>query len=40
MPNCTFETRKLTPLGTMFKNGVECKSDLIAFNDSVQSPDQ
>ena len=40
MPNCTFENRKLTPLGAMFKNGVKCNLDLIAFNDSVQSADQ
>ncbi len=39
LPNISFEPRKPIPLGTMFKNGVECLSGIIVFQDVVQSPD-
>ena len=39
LPNYTFEPRKPVPLGTMFKNGAECKSGLIVFQDVVMDPE-
>ena len=39
LPNITFEPRKPIPIGTMFKNGVECISGMIVFQDIVQAPD-
>ena len=35
LPNISFEPRKPVPLGTMFKNGVECISGIFAFQDVV-----
>ena len=35
LPNTSFEPRKPVPLGTMFKNGVECISGIFAFQDVV-----
>ena len=35
LPNITFEPRKPVPLGTMFKNGAECITGIIAFQDIV-----
>jgi hypothetical protein len=39
LPNFTFEPRKPIPLGTMFRNGVECISGLLVFQDVVQNPE-
>ena len=39
LPNYTFEPRKPVPLGTMFRNGVECRSGCIVFQDIVQNPE-
>ena len=39
IPNITYEPRKPKPLGTMFRNGVECISGLVA-QDVVQLPEQ
>jgi hypothetical protein len=36
LPNYTFEKRKPVPLGTMFRNGVECITGMIVFQDIVQ----
>ncbi len=36
LPNYTFEPRKPVPLGTMFRNSVECLSGVIVFQDVVQ----
>jgi hypothetical protein len=33
LPNCTFEPRKPVPLGTMFRNGVECISGVLVVQD-------
>ena len=35
LPNISFEPRKPVPLGTMFKNGVECISGVFAYQDYV-----
>ena len=35
LPNISFEPRKPVPLGTMFKNGVECISGVFAYQDVV-----
>jgi len=39
LPNITFEPRKPTPLGTMFRNGAECFSGILVFQDAVQAPE-
>ena len=39
LPNYTFEARKPVPLGTMFRNSVECVSGCLAFQDVVQLPE-
>jgi hypothetical protein len=39
LPNYTFEPRKPIPLGTMFRNGVECISGILVFQDVVMNPD-
>ncbi len=39
LPNYTFEPRKPVPLGTMFRNGVECISGCISFQDIVMLPE-
>jgi hypothetical protein len=36
LPYYTFESRKPIPIGTMFKNGVECCVGCYAFQDVVQ----
>ena len=36
LPNYTFEPRKPVPLGTMFRNGVECISGVLVVQDVVQ----
>ena len=40
LPNYTFEPRKPVPLGTMFRNGVECISGVLVVQDVVQNPEQ
>jgi len=40
LPNYTFEPRKPVPLGTMFRNGVECISGVLVVQDIVQNPGQ
>jgi hypothetical protein len=40
LPNLTFEPRKPVPLGTQFKNGVECISGILAFQDPVIAPEK
>ena len=35
LPNISFEPRKPVPLGTMFKNRVECISGVFAYQDDV-----
>jgi hypothetical protein len=40
LPNYTFEPRKPIPLGTMFRNGAECITGILAFQDPVQLPEQ
>ena len=40
LPNYTFEPRKPIPLGTMFKNGVECITGVLVFQDIVQMKEQ
>jgi hypothetical protein len=39
LPNITFEPRKPTPLVTMFRNGAECFSGVLVFQDAVQAPE-
>jgi hypothetical protein len=39
LPNITFEPRKPVPLGTQFKNGIECLAGTMAFQDIVQAPE-
>jgi hypothetical protein len=39
LPNITWEPRKPISLGTMFKNGAECKTGIILFQDVVAAPD-
>ncbi len=36
LPNYTYEPRKPVPLGTMFRNGVECMSGVLVHQDVVQ----
>jgi hypothetical protein len=40
LPNNTFELRKPVPLGTMFRNGVECISGILVVQDVVQNSEQ
>jgi hypothetical protein len=40
LPNYTFEPRKPIPLGTMFRNGVECMVGCLVHQDIVQLPEQ
>ena len=39
LPNYTYEARKPVPLGTMFRNSVECVSGCLVFQDIVQLPE-
>lgn len=39
LPNLTFEPRKPVPLGTQFKNGIECLAGTIVFQDILQAPE-
>jgi hypothetical protein len=39
LPNYTFEPRKPVPLGTMFRNGVDCFTGCIVYQDVVQNPE-
>ena len=39
LPNYTFEPCKPVPLGTMFRNGVECISGVLVVQDVVQNPE-
>ena len=39
LPNYTYEPRKPINLGTMFRNGVECITGIIVFQDVVQLPE-
>jgi hypothetical protein len=39
LPNYTYEPRKPVPLGTMFRNGVECIYGILVFQDVVQNPE-
>lgn len=39
LPNMTYEPRKPVPLGTQLKNGVECLSGVLAFQDIVMAPE-
>jgi hypothetical protein len=36
LPNYTYEPQKPVPLGTMFRNGAECMSGVLVFQDVVQ----
>jgi len=36
LPNYTYEPRKPVPLGTMFKNGAECITGMLVYQDVVQ----
>ncbi len=40
LPNYTFEPRKPVPLGTMFRNGVECITGVLVVQDVVQNPEK
>ena len=40
LPNYTYEPRKPVPLGTMIRNGVECKTGILVFQDIVQNPEK
>ena len=40
LPNISFEPRKRVPLGTMFKNGVECISGILSVQGIVQGPER
>eukprot|EP00957_Ditylum_brightwellii_P078816 5993654-Ditylum_brightwellii.AAC.1 len=40
LPNISLEPCKPVPLGTMFKNGVECISSILFFQDIVQGPEK
>jgi hypothetical protein len=40
LPNYTYEPRKPVPLGTMFRNGVECITGVIVVQDVVQLSEQ
>ena len=35
LPNYTYEPRKPTPLGSMFRNGAECMSDGILVQNNI-----
>jgi hypothetical protein len=39
LPNYTYEPQKPVPLGTMFRNGVECISSVLVVQDVVQNPE-
>ncbi len=39
LPNITYEPRKPVLLGTQMKNGVECLSGVLAFQDVVMAPE-
>ena len=39
LTNYTFEPRKPVTLGTMFRNGVECRTGCIVFLDVVMNPE-
>jgi len=39
LPNYTYEPRKPVPLGTMLRNGVECTTGCIVFQDVVMNPE-
>jgi hypothetical protein len=39
LPNYTYEPRKPVPLGTMFRNSVECISGCLIYQDVVQLPE-
>jgi hypothetical protein len=40
LSNYTLEPRKPVPLGTMFRNGVECITGVLVVQDVVQNPEQ
>jgi hypothetical protein len=40
LPNITFEPRKPVPLGTQLRNGVECFTGCLVYQDVVQTPEQ
>jgi Transposase IS4 len=40
LPNITFEPRKPVPLGTQLRNGVECYTGCLVFQDIVQNPEE
>jgi hypothetical protein len=40
LPNITYEPRKPVPLGTQFKNGVECFTGVLAYQDPVVAPEK
>ena len=40
LPNYIFKPRKHVPLGTMFRNGVECITGASVVQDVVQNPEQ
>jgi hypothetical protein len=39
LPNCTYEPRKPVPLGTMFRNSVECITGCLQYQVVVQLPE-
>jgi hypothetical protein len=39
LPNYTYEPRKPVPLGAMLRNGVECISGILVFQDVVHNPE-
>jgi Transposase IS4 len=40
LPNITYEPRKPVPLGTQFRNGVECYSGCLVFQDVAQNAEE
>ena len=38
--NYTYKPRKPCPIGTMMRNGVECISGILVFQDIVQNPEK
>ncbi|MGL5936847.1 MAG: hypothetical protein ACRCZI_14630, partial [Cetobacterium sp.] len=40
LPNITYEPRKPVPLGTQFRNGVECYTGCIVFQDVAQNAEE
>jgi hypothetical protein len=40
LPNISFEPRKPVPLGTMFRNGVECFTGCLVYQDVVQNVEE